>query len=172
MARPSDDLDDEATKVVGASAPVRATAPIEVVLSRDQVVMSSRNAGIAGQRYRMLEVWTRNRVYVVDSALECIEVMDRRTGVAEVSHSLVGATLAGGQRKYAKTMHISRPFPVPGTEAIFVRENKKSAPAGLTSKVERVVLHIHIASVAMVSGAEAWDDVTSCLLQHQFGRDE
>jgi hypothetical protein len=172
MARPPEDLDEEATNVVGTTKPEPAKPPpIEIVLSRDEVVLSARDAGLASQRYRMLEVWTRNRVYIVDSALECIEVTDRRSGTAEVSHSLVGAKLAGGQRKYAKTMHISRPFPVPGTEAIFVREGKKNAPAGLTSKVERVVLHIHIASVAMTDGAEAWDDVTSHLLQHKFGLD-
>jgi len=164
--------DEEETTIVAPGKSAEEPPAIEIVLSRDAVVLSARNAGLAGQRYRMLEVWTRNRVYIIDSALECIEVNDRRTGSSEAAHSLLGATLVGGQRKYAKTMHISRPFPVPGTEAIFVRPGKKAQPAGLTSKVERVVLHVHIASVAMEKGAEAWDDVTSHLLQHRFGHDE
>ena len=164
--------DDEEATIVGPDKSVDVPPPIEIVLSRDAVVISARNTGLAGKRYRMLEVWTRNRVYVIDSALECIEVNDRRTGSSETSHSLLGATLVGGQRKYSKTMHISRPFPVPGTEAIFVRPGKKAQPAGLTSKVERVVLHVHIASVAVDEGADVWDDVTSHLLQHRFGHDE
>lgn len=173
MARHPMGIDeDDATTVVGP-IPTEAAAPppIEVVLSREVVVLSARDAGLTSQRYRMLEVWTRNRVYIIDSALECIEVTDRRTGSAEAAHSLLGATLAGGQRKYAKTMHISRPFPVPGTEAIFVRDGK-SRPAGLTSKVERVVLHIQIASVAMEKGDGVWDDVTSHLLQHHLRRSD
>lgn len=173
MARHPEYTDDDETTVVGSnSAAPQEPPPIEVVLSRDVVMLSAQGGSLAGQRYRMLEVWTRNRIYIVDSALECIEVTDRRTGAAEPAHSLLGATLVGGQRKYAKTMHISRPFPVPGTEAIFVRDEKKSRPAGLTSKVERVVLHVHIASVAMEKGDDAWDDVTSHLLQHRFGTDE
>jgi hypothetical protein len=98
-----------------------------------------------------------------------MEVRDRRTGMSEPEHSLIGARLVGGQRKYAKTMHVSRPFPVPGTEAIFVKANKKE-PAGLTSKVERVILYVHVASVAMEDGHGAWEDVTSHLLKHTFGR--
>ncbi len=173
MARRGDsfhDDDDEPTMIsADAASPPREPPPIEVVLSRQAQVLAASEARATGQRYRMLEVWTRNRVYVVDSALECIEVIDRRTGRPEAAHSLLGASLAGGQRKYTQTMHISRPFPVPGTEAIFVRPGKKAQPAGLTSKVERVVLNVHIASVAMNEGDEAWDDVTSHLLQSQFG---
>ena len=174
MARPRDTFvdDDEPTMVSGGSAapsePVEPP-PIEVVLSRQAQTITSADARAATARYRMLEVWTRNRVYIVDSALECIEVLDRRTGTPEATHSLIGATLVGGQRKYMHTMHISRPFPVPGTEAIFVRPGKRAQPSGLTSKVERVVLHVHIASVAMNEDANAWDDVTSHLLQNQVG---
>jgi hypothetical protein len=174
MARPRDtDVDDdEPTMISGgpAAAPKPAEPPpIEVVLSRQAQTIAAADARATASRYRMLEVWTRNRVYIVDSALECIEVIDRRSGKSETTHSLIGASLVGGQRKYTQTMHISRPFPVPGTEAIFVRPGKRAQPSGLTSKVERVVLHVHIASVAMVEDAAAWDDVTSHLLQNRLG---
>ena len=174
MARPRDtDVDDdEPTMISGgqAAAPKPAEPPpIEVVLSRQAQTIAAADARGSTSRYRMLEVWTRNRVYIVDSALECIEVIDRRSGKSETTHSLIGASLVGGQRKYTQTMHISRPFPVPGTEAIFVRPGKRAQPSGLTSKVERVVLHVHIASVAMVEDAAAWDDVTSHLLQNRLG---
>jgi hypothetical protein len=157
--------DDERTLVddPGAAEP----APIEVVFSRDAVVLGKHQ--LANHRYRALEIFTRNRIYVIDSALECMEVRDRRTGMSEPEHSLLGAKLVGGQRRYARTLHVARPFPVPGTEAIFVKADRKQ-PAGLTSKVERVILYVHVASVAMEDGPGAWDDVTSHLLKHGLGR--
>ena len=174
MARPRDTYvdEDEPTMISGdptTSPKSSEPPPIEVVLSREAQTIAAADGRATASRYRMLEVWTRNRVYIVDSALECIEVIDRRTGKPEATHSLIGASLVGGQRKYTQTMHISRPFPVPGTEAIFVRPGKRAQPSGLTSKVERVVLHVHIASVAMNEDAAAWDDVTSYLLQNQLG---
>ena len=99
MARRGDsfhDDDDEPTMIsADAASPPREPPPIEVVLSRQAQVLAASEARATGQRYRMLEVWTRNRVYVVDSALECIEVIDRRTGRPEAAHSLLGASLAG-----------------------------------------------------------------------------
>ena len=52
--------------------------------------------------------------------------------------------------------------PVPGTEAVFQREGKR-APAGVTSKVERVVLRITVTSFVLDERG-AWDDVTSAFL--------
>ena len=167
MARPLDGEDlDDTTTVQGDRSP---PPPIEVVLSRDNRVVTQGTSPIQ-DRYRVLEVWTRNRVYIIDSALACCEVVDRRTNMSEPEHSLIGARLVGGQRKYKKTLHLSRPFPVPGTEAVFVRDDRRHAPAGLTSKVERVVLHLQIAAIAMEEGSGAWDDVTSHVLRSTFGR--
>lgn len=160
-----DDLDDTTTVQGARSDP----PPIEVVLSRDERVLSAGATSPIQDRYRVLEVWTRNRIYVIDSGLICVEVIDRRTNMAEPDHSLLGSRLVGGQRKYKKTLHLSRPFPVPGTEAVFVREDRRHSPSGLTSKVERVVLHVHIASIAMEEGKEAWEDVTSHVLRSKFG---
>ena len=66
-------------------------------------------------------------------------------------------------------MHVSRPFPVPGTEAVFQRDGR--SPAGVTSKVERVVLRITVTSFVIDENG-AWDDVTSALLlpEHERNR--
>lgn len=137
-----------------------AIAPIEIVFDRD-----TRAAGVdrmPDAPHRALEIWTQNRIYVVDSTLKCVEIRDRKTGKSEKKHSVLGARLAGGQRQYGKTVHLSRPFPVPGTEAVFQREGKRT-PAGVTSKVERVVLRITVTTF-VIEEEGAWDDVTSALL--------
>jgi hypothetical protein len=138
-------------------------APLEVVFDRvtlDAAVPDDTTP------YRALEVWTQNRVYFVDSTFLCVEVIDRRTGQADPKHSVLGTRLAGGQRKYGKTMHQAKPFPVPGTEAVFERPaaRGRAVPASVTSKVERVVLHIRVTSVVLQQ-QNPWDDVTSALLQ-------
>ncbi len=138
--------------------------PIEVVFDRDT---HSGGAPVEPTSFRALEIWTLNRIYVVDSSLTCIEVIDRRTNEIDRKHSIVGARLGGGQRQYGKTVHIARPFPVPGTEAVFERPGKRT-PAGVTSKVERVVLRIRVTSVVLEQEG-AWDDVTSALLRPTFG---
>lgn len=166
-----DDLEDEKTVVEETRDTLKDIIPdappvaaLEVVFDREM-----HRAGVVSddRPYRALEVWTQNRVYMVDSTMTCVEVRDRRTGVADTRHSVIGARLVGGQRRYGKTLHVARPFPVPGTEAVFERGGKRT-PAGVTSKVERVVLHIRVTSVVMEEQG-AWDDVTSAFLHPSFG---
>jgi hypothetical protein len=133
---------------------------LEVVFDRD-THMADRDAPVQLPSV-MLEVWTMNRLYLVGPDLICTDVIDRRTGQRDPKHATIGSRLGGGQRRYGKTLHISRPYPVPGTEAVFERMDKKRA-AGVTSKVQRVVLHIRVTSIVLDEKG-AWDDVTSALL--------
>lgn len=137
--------------------------PLEIVFDRDTHLVN-RETAVALPTV-MVEVWTLNRLYLVGPDLICTDVIDRRSGVRDPQHPTIGARLGGGQRRYGKTMHISRPFPVPGTEAVFERTDKKRA-AGVTSKVQRVVLHIRVTSIVLEEKG-AWDDVTSALLMPQ-----
>jgi hypothetical protein len=138
-------------------------APLEVVFDRVTVEGSVVDKTIP---YRALEVWTRNRVYLVDSNFACVEVIDRKTGKPDPKNSVLGTRLVGGQRKYGKTIHQAQPFPVPGTEAVFEKTSSsgRAVPASVTSKVERVVLHIRVTTVVLQQ-EDAWADVTSALLQ-------
>ncbi|MFO0686545.1 MAG: hypothetical protein U0234_31080 [Sandaracinus sp.] len=134
--------------------------PLEIVFDRDTHEPSSGTMPIP--QNVMLEIWTLNRLYLVDANMICTAVIDRRTGTRDTKHSNLGARLAGGQRRYGKTLHVARPFPVPGTEAVFERPDKRQA-AAVTSKVERVVLHQRVTSIVL-DDKNAWDDVTSALL--------
>jgi len=169
---PPDQEDFE--KTIVTSIPSKRTKPvesppIEVVLTRHSQTLDSAAARAQPDRYRMLEVWTRNRIYIVDSHLKCIEVIDQRSGLPEAGNSMLGAHLVGGQRKYANSVHFSRPFPVPGTEALFVRPDDRLRPMGFTSKVERVVLQVHVSSIAKSNDEDDWADVTSYLLKSPLG---
>ena len=168
-----DDLEDEKTLVEEGSSrdtlkdiipDAPPVAPLEVVFDREM-----HQAGVisADRPYRAIEVWTQNRVYTVDSTMTCVEVRDRASGLSDPRHSVLGARLVGGQRRYGKTLHVARPFPVPGTEAVFERDGKRT-PAGVTSKVERVIMRIRVTSVVMEQEG-AWDDVTSAFLLPSFG---
>ncbi len=115
----TDGFDDEKTimDAIPGGAPV---PPIEVVLDRvthDAAILQP--AGSETPPVRLLEIWTKNRIYLLDSALTCVSVRDRQTGAQDLKHAVLGTKLVGGQRRYGKTLHITRPLPIPGTEAVF-----------------------------------------------------
>jgi len=136
---------------------------LEVVFDRDTHTPNEQSPNITPTV--MIEVWTQNRLYLCDANLLCTDVIDRRTGTRDLKHPNLGCRLSGGQRRYGKTLHVSRPYPVPGTEAVFERLDKKRASA-VTSKVERVVMHIRVTTIVL-DETGAWDDVTSALLMPQ-----
>lgn len=159
------DWDDEKTimDAVPGGGGVAPPPPIEVVL--DRVTHESGvllPAGTETPPVRLLEIWTKNRIYLLDSQLVCVSVRDRKTGQEDPKHAVLGTRLVGGQRRYGKTLHITRPLPVPGTEAVFEKKTQKSA-SGVTSRVERIVVRIQVTSVVMEKEG-AWDDVTNSLL--------
>jgi hypothetical protein len=133
-----------------------ASTPFEVVFDRTTVKVGTPNHTAP---YPMVEIFTKNRVYLVDSNLTCIEVIERKTGDADLKHTLLRSRLVGGQRKYEKTIHQTKPFPVPGMEAMFAVGDA----AQTTSLVERVVLHVRVTSV-LLDPTNAWKDVTNVVL--------
>ncbi|MBA3457831.1 MAG: hypothetical protein H0T42_32410 [Deltaproteobacteria bacterium] len=149
---------------------VPAVTPLEVVFDRT-TLQGQPGSARSGDAQRTFEVWTQKSLYVVDSSFRCIEVNNRATGKPDPTHALVGSRLAGGQRKYGKTLHQTRPLPVPGTEAVF----EVAVPGGshpkikTTSKVERVVLRIRVVTVVL-DHEDAWDEVTNALLYPGSGR--
>jgi hypothetical protein len=134
--------------------PAVARPPIEVVLVDEDKPESANN------RWRAVEIWTRNRIYALDATMTCFAVIDRATGRAEATHSFVGARLGGGQRREGGYLRIAHPFPVPGTEAVFKLPTGKRGPFGQTSVVERVVLRIRVTTAALLQAEPAWDEIT------------
>lgn len=128
-------------------------APIEVVL------VDENTPPPRGQVWRVLEIWTRNRIYLLDAQLNCVEVLSRQSGKPE-SHQFLGAKLGGGQRREGDKLRLSHPLPVPGTEAVFKLPNNRRGPFGQTSKVERVVLRVRVAQVSLLQAEPAWAEIT------------
>lgn len=131
--------------------------PIEIEYVHETDLAAARTT-----RWSMLEIWTRNRIYHVDSSMNCIAVVNRATGQGEPNHSLNGSKLTGGERrsKSAQAVEIYFPFPMPGTEAVFRNEAKRNACYGHTSTIERVVLRVRKLRVGSVDSTQAFDEVT------------
>lgn len=112
--------------------------------------------------WAMLEVWTRNRVYRIDTNFRCIEVVDIATQKPDANHGLLGARLLGGQHVQDNETFLSHPFPRPGTEAVF--EQPRPADGVLfshSSTVTRCVLRLR--QLTILSGGEnqSWDRIAA-----------
>lgn len=113
----------------------------------------------AGERrpWRAAEIWTRRRVYGLDSTFTCVEILDRATGKPERSHEMLGARLGGGRLRETSGVRFSYPLPLPGMEAMFTR-NKKH---GYTSAVERVVLRVRVLHTSADDAQPSWEEIAS-----------
>jgi len=125
---------------------------VELVYERGRVGMQS-------DQWRLLEIWTRNRIYIVDTHMKCIEVCDRKSGTPDPDHSLLGATLAGGQRRNADAMEMTHPFPRPDTEAVFEYPLPRKGYVS-TSTVTRVVLRLRVLTVPHDHVRPTWDHLS------------
>jgi hypothetical protein len=107
----------------------------------------------------LFEIWTRNRVYHIDTALVCIAVVTRATGAVEGTHPLRGARLTGGERRHKDSHHLEVyfPLPAPGSEGVF-RTDVGTQPGRFTktSVIERVVLRLRRVRIAAAQG-QPWD---------------
>jgi hypothetical protein len=110
-----------------------------------------------------VEIVTRNTIYLVDGAMRCVGVVDRTTNQREQEHSLLGATLTGGQKRAENRLDLSQPLPMPGMAAIFRRPAAARGihPFGETSPVERVVLRIGVTTVEIDKAGESFHELTA-----------
>ncbi len=106
---------------------------------------------------KIVEIWTRNRVYVLDSALICVEVVDRSSGEMSPEHSFLGRRLVGGQRRHHDDIELSFPYPRPGSEAVFEDPRGPKGQYWQTSTVARVVLRLHVITVTPNQVVPAWE---------------
>ena len=112
-----------------------------------ELVHETRRPPYVQKPWRMLEIWTQNRIYALDSAMRCLEVVDQATGKRAEDHTLLGAHLVGGQRREGDTVHLCHPFPQPGTEAVFEQGTAAGARFSHSSTVTRVVLRLRTLTI-------------------------
>jgi hypothetical protein len=107
--------------------------------------------------WRAAEVWTKRRVYGLDSTFRCVEILDRETGRPELTHEMLGARLGGGRMRDKDAVRFSYPLPLPGMEAMFSKGKKH----GYTSAVERMVVRIRVLHTTADEASPSWDDIAS-----------
>lgn len=139
----------------GTEATITTLPPfveVELVYERAQL-------GMRHETWRALEIWTRNRIYVCDWGMTCIDVIDRRTNEPDPNHPLLGAHLAGGQKSTDDHMEMTYPCPRPGTEAVFEYLPPRRGFVN-TSTVMRVVLRLRVLTVPHELVEPSWDRLT------------
>jgi len=167
MNPPASDLMADATLDVSTGAPAgdavsrarqaaRPPSPAEggielVVVDEKQLALGERRP------WRAAEVWTKRRVYGLDSTFRCIEVLDRETGRPEPGHELVGARLGGGRQREKDKVRFSYPLPLAGMEAMFSKGKKH----GYTSAVERMIVRVRVLHTSADEATPSWEDIAS-----------
>lgn len=122
------------------------------------VVIDERQvAGGERRPWRAAEVWTKRRVYGLDSTFRCVEILDRETGRPEHTHEMLGARLGGGRMRDKEGVRFSYPLPLPGMEAMFSKGKKH----GYTSAVERMIVRVRVLHTTADEISPSWDDIAS-----------
>lgn len=120
--------------------------------------------------WRMLEIWTQNRIYAIDATMHCIDVIDQATRESLPSHGLIGAKLVGGQHRDGDLMNLSHPFPRPGTEAVFEQmPTKTEASFSTSSTVTRVVLRLRHVTIGKGVEVPTWDEIAGTASRRESG---
>lgn len=100
-------------------------------------------------RWRAYEIWTGQHIYVLSANLECMEVIDRRTGKADADNEIVGADLVGGEMRDEEGLirQVSHPLPQRGARAVFAKAVGERQRMSETSPVTRVVLRQRVVAI-------------------------
>ena len=121
------------------------------------VIDEKQTSGGERRPWRAAEVWTKRRVYGLDSTFRCVEILDRESGRPELTHEMLGARLGGGRMRDKDAVRFSYPLPLPGMEAMFSKGKKH----GYTSAVERMVVRIRVLHTTADENVPSWDDIAS-----------
>ncbi|MBN9164397.1 MAG: hypothetical protein J0I07_25765 [Myxococcales bacterium] len=151
---------DLASTVRMSSAPREVAAPPPRAAGKSVelfVIDETQLPGADRKPWRAAEIWTKRRVYGLDSTFKCIEVLDRETGRPELGHELLGARLGGGRLREQDTVRFSYPLPLPGMEAMFMKARKH----GYTSVVERMIVRIRVLHTSADEALPTWNEIAS-----------
>lgn len=132
----------------------RSASPANIELV---VVEESQGPGSQRKPWRAAEVWTKRRVYGLDSTFKCVEILDRETGKPEPGNEMLGARLGGGRLRQRDVVRFSYPLPLPGMEAMFLKGKKH----GYTSAVERMIVRVRLLNTSPDEATPSWDDIAS-----------
>jgi hypothetical protein len=135
------------TPVLGS---VDASGGVEVVVVRERMLPRAKRGP-----WRAFEVWTKNRIYGVDTALRCTVVLDRRTGQVDAESTVGGLRLGGGRLRSGGITRVSYPFPLVGMEATFTDGRKQV----YTSRVERFVVRIRDVQTKGENEPQTWEEI-------------
>lgn len=127
-----------------------------------ELVHEVRRPPTVERAWAMLEVWTQNRVYMIDTNFRCIEVVDIATQKPDPTHGLLGARLLGGQHHENNETFLSHPFPRPGTEAVFEQPRpSEGVMFSHSSTVTRCVLRLRQLTILTGGEKQSWDQIAS-----------
>jgi hypothetical protein len=115
---------------------------VELVLVHDEEPQS-------GRRWCAIELWTARSVYSIDVDRVCIGVRSRESERDDPRHRLLGSRLVGGQHQEGAGLSISQPLPLPGMDAALEIGSGPGSHIATTSKVERVVVRVRMATIPL-----------------------
>ena len=130
--------------------PTTTTPPLSAVDGVELVIIDEHQVSGGERRpWRAAEVWTKRRMYGLDSSFRCIEILDRKTGEPETTHEMLG-----GRLRMRDTVRYSYPLPLPGMEAMFTKGKKH----GYTSAVEKMIVRVRVLH-ASADEAPLWEQI-------------
>jgi hypothetical protein len=112
-----------------------------------------------GKLTQAVKVITRNHIYVLDSALRCVELRKSPRGEPLTQSQYIGARLVGGYFNADDAVEMSYPFPRPGAMAVFETVRGRSRVYHQTTAVKRVELFLSIVTVTTRDGIPSWEDI-------------
>lgn len=121
------------------------------------VVDESQLPGGERKPWRAAEIWTKRRIYGLDSTFKCVEIIDRESGKPEPGHEMLGARLGGGRHRSEDSVRFSYPLPLPGMEAMFTKARKH----GYTSAVERMIVRVRVLHTSPDDQPPTWEEIAS-----------